>query len=177
MQRQRHRVRPHSRSAVPTIIVRGRCRPPSVAVGRRRSVVAALTVVVGAAVAGCGNGGNLGGPAPSMAPTSSSTPAPSTTTQPDNFLVCTAESEGFRLRYPGTWSTNDPTQARPCRFYHPAPFTVPAESEAPGLAIAVKVEPVPMADIAVGPQGSVTAEVLALRETTPTRSLVRWAGR
>ena len=167
MQGQRGGVRPHCGNAVHTIIARGRRRPASPAVvGQRWSVVATLAVAVAAAMAGCGDGGDVGGPAPSVAPTSSSTPTPTTTTPPGNFVVCTAESEGFRLRYPATWSTNDPQQARPCRFYHPAPFTVPPESEAPGLAIAVKVEPVPMADIAVGPEGSLTADVLALRETT-----------
>ncbi len=70
------------------------------------------------------------------------------------------------MRYPRTWSTNDPGQADRCRFFHPEPFEVPPATESTGIAISLKVEPVPFADLVPVPAGSPATEVLAREETT-----------
>ena len=74
----------------------------------------------------------------------------STVTRPSETQVCTAANAGYRLRFPADWHVNQPSAPAPCRFFHPVPFELPEQSEATGIAIAVKVEPVPFAQLVPG---------------------------
>lgn len=93
-------------------------------------------------------------------------PPPVTTTSTPGTAAtrsCSAPAAGYRIEYPGDWFANDPAQATPCRFFHPVPFTVPPNSESVGIAVAVKLEPVPFADIVPSAGSPGNAEVLARR--------------
>ncbi len=109
-----------------------------------------------------------GEPSEVAGPTTTNLPPASTTTQPGMGLTqeCVTEAAGYRVRYPATWFSNDPSQSAECRFFHPEPFDVPPNTEATGFAIALNVEPTPFAELALGPEGSVASEVQARAETT-----------
>lgn len=114
-----------------------------------------LAVAFGA----CGETGGTGGRA---------TPPPSS--QPDvappETVTCVAPERGYRLEFPKGWYTNDAGIAEPCRFFHPEPFTLMPETEATGVAISVRLNPVAFDEVAPSPGGSAAIEVLGRRTTT-----------
>ncbi len=122
------------------------------------SRVAAGLVLVGV-LAGCGDSGEGAVPAPT------SDPGP-TTAEPAATTVCLAAERGYELEYPESWFTNDAGVAEPCRFFHPEPFTLVPGTEAPGLAISVRLNPVSFDRVIPPPEGSSAAEIVERRTTT-----------
>lgn len=131
---------------------------------RLAAVAASLAVLAWS----CGGGGpDTAAPSTPASTTSSSSTAPSrtVTTATGDTRVCSAPEAGYRLRFPDDWYVNDPVAAPPCRFFHPEPFELPTDSEAPGLAIALAVEDAPFSRLAPL-AGSATADVRDRREVT-----------
>ena len=120
--------------------------PAPVALSR----IAAALVLAGA-LAACGESGD-GAAAPGSAP-------PKTVT-------CAAPERGYRLEFPESWFTNDAGIAEPCRFFHPEPFTVAPRTEATGIAVSVRINPVSFDEVVPTPERSATGEVLGHRATT-----------
>lgn len=116
------------------------------------------------ALGACGEPGGRATPAPSSQPDAT---LPGTTT-------CVAPDRGYRLQFPKSWHTNDAGIAEPCRFFHPEPFTLVPETEAPGLAISVRLNPLAFSEVAPSPERSAAREILGRRTTTiDGRSAVR----
>lgn len=80
--------------------------------------------------------------------------------------TCAAPERGYALEFPETWFTNDAGIAEPCRFFHPEPFTVVPRTEAPGLAISVRLNPVSFAEVTPPPEGSPAEKVVERRTAT-----------
>ena len=116
----------------------------------------ALSVVLMGALGACGAGADRATPSPSSQPA---------TTQPET-LSCDAPERGYRLQFPKSWHTNDAGVADPCRFFHPEPFTLAPQTEAPGLAVSVRMNPLAFDDVVPSAEGSVAVEVLGTRSTT-----------
>ncbi|MEW6154015.1 MAG: hypothetical protein AB1673_08525 [Actinomycetota bacterium] len=76
---------------------------------------------------------------------------------------CTAAG-AYRVEFPGGWHTNAPDRPSPCRYFHPEPFTLPEASEATGIAVHFQVAQQRLGDIAPGPSGNISVEVLDRRE-------------
>ena len=134
-------------------------------VSRRLSRLGAAIVLAGA-LGACGDSGDTAAPPPSSLPstTQPSTTQPSTT-QPGT-ASCVAPDRGYRVEYPRSWHTNDAGVAEPCRFFHPEPFTVAPGTEATGLAISMRLNPLAFEEVTPGPEGSAAVEVLGRRTTT-----------
>lgn len=66
------------------------------------------------------------------------TSRPTTTISEPAFRTCTAEVDGYRLEYPGSWHTNDPETTEPCRFFHPEPFQATPATEATDVAVVIR---------------------------------------
>jgi len=114
----------------------------------------------------CGDSGEGG----ITAPTSDAPP----TTGPSGTASCVAAERGYELDFPQSWFSNDAGIAEPCRFFHPEPFTVIPRTEAPGLAISVRLNPVSFDEVTPPPEGPSSVEVVERRTTTINgRSSVR----
>jgi hypothetical protein len=120
----------------------------------------APVLTLAGALAACGQSGDRATPSPSLPP---ETP-PKTTLQ--ETATCVAPERGYRLQFPQSWYTNDAGIAEPCRFFHPEPFTVAPGTEATGLAVSVRVNPMALADVAPSPESSGPVEVLGRRTAT-----------
>lgn len=121
---------------------------------------ASSLAVVGLGVAllpGCSDDAGDANRAPE--PTTTATPPLSAATRD-----CVSPA-GYRIEYPASWSTGEPTGRFPCRFFHPEPFSVPPGTEATGVAITVQMAPAPMERVAPPPGGSLAEEILSRRET------------
>jgi len=74
--------------------------------------------------------------------TTSEVQAASTTTAApvpvDNSVSCANTTLGYVLTYSMSWSTAARDVAEECRFFHPEPFTVPAEYEVAEVAITIE---------------------------------------
>jgi len=95
---------------------------------------------------------------------------------------CVASERGYRLAFPASWSTNESADAEPCRFFHPETFTLPRQTEATGIAVNVRLNPVAFDEVVPAPGGSAVAEMLDRRVTTidgrrAVRSETRSTGR
>jgi hypothetical protein len=124
----------------------------------------AAALVLAIAVAACGDSSD-GVTAPPSAQPGATTTAPPATEQPDT-QSCAAPERGYRLEFPKRWYTNDAGIAEPCRFFHPEPFTLAPRTEATGIAINVRLNPVGFREVAPDPEGSSSSEVLGHRTTT-----------
>ena len=131
---------------------------------RRRRLIASVAALVAIASAGaCGDGDGDGDQAGPAAATSA---PPSTTAAPPPTYTCAASgSPGYRVRYPRSWYVNDPSEVRPCGYFHPTPFVVPPATEALGLAITISVEPVAFDRAAPEPDQAGPGEQITARET------------
>lgn len=127
---------------------------------RQASFVASASLLVALLVA-CGD--DAGETTQPSATTTTTTPS-STTAPPGQVQECVSPA-GYRVEYPATWSTNDPSQGFPCRFFHPEPFTLPSASEATGVAIRTQMVPTPVDEVAPPPEGSLAVDVLDRQET------------
>ncbi len=123
---------------------------------------AALAVAV--ALAACGDSGDRVTPPPPSQPGATTT-TPRPPEQPET-QSCAAPERGYRLEFPKPWRTNDAGVAEPCRFFHPEPFTLAPQTEATGIAINVRLNPVRFGEVAPKPEGASGSEVLDLRITT-----------
>lgn len=86
---------------------------------------------------------------------------------------CSAPDEGFRLRFPPDWHTAAADGGGPCRFFHPEPFDVPANTDATAIAVSVRRSNAPFDRIVPG-DGSPAVEVRSRQPTTvANRSAVR----
>ncbi len=132
-----------------------------------------LVVLVAALLApGCDDGGGPAAPDPSSttgtpttgASATTTTEAP-TTTAPGVMLTQMCQGSRYELRYPQGWSANRGDVAPPCRFFDPAPFTLPPATEVVGLAVIFDVESVPFSQLrdAAGGPGE---EILDRRDVT-----------
>ena len=89
-----------------------------------------------------------------------------TASQPSATVSCVAAEQGYELRFPESWFTNDAGIAEPCRYFHPEPFTVEPGTEVTGIAVSVGLDPV-SADEGTPPPGeSSAAETIERRATT-----------
>lgn len=113
-------------------------------------------VMLAGALAACGQSGDRATPPPSS--------APDTTQQAT--ATCVAPERGYRLEFPTSWHTNDAGIAEPCRFFHPEPFTVAPGTEAAGLAVSVRLNPIALDDVVPSSDRSDAVEVLGRRNTT-----------
>ena len=123
----------------------------------------ALVVMLAGALAACGQSGERATPPPLPPGTAPDTP-PQTTQQ--GTATCVAPERGYRLEFPKSWYTNDAGIAEPCRLFHPEPFTVAPRTEATGLAVSVRINPMALADVAPSSERSGPVEVLGRRTTT-----------
>lgn len=116
-----------------------------------RLLAAATLVVLGATA--CGGGGTPGpadttpGTTTSTAPAGEGiigTDAPTTTTppaqppgerMPASWRACDNPPGGYSIGYPGDWHTATLDGQYACSFFHPEPFTIPANSEFPRVAL------------------------------------------
>ena len=113
-------------------------------------------IMLAGALAACGQSGDLATPPPSSPPDTS---RPGTAT-------CVAPERGYRLDFPKSWYANDAGIAEPCRFFHPEPFTLAPRTEAVGLAVTVRINPMALDDVAPSSERSGPVEVLGRRTTT-----------
>jgi len=136
-------------------------------------------VVIVALLSACGGG---------AARVATPPPAPdATTTEPTTpdapqMESCVASERGYRLTFPASWSTNESAVAEPCRFFHPEAFVLPPQTEATGIAVNVRLNPVAFDEVVPSPGGSAVAEMLDRRVITidgrrAIRSKTRSAGR
>lgn len=126
----------------------------------RRPIPAIAAIALAVAAAACGSDSS-----PRSAGTTSTSPSSTQVRRPGPTYACaTAGPPGYRVHYPKQWFVNDPSEARPCGFFHPRQFTVPQATEAPHLAIHVRVEDVPFALAAPPPGLASTEEVLQRRD-------------
>lgn len=116
-----------------------------------------LAIMLAGALAACGQSGDGATPPP---------PLPPDTKQPGIVATCVAPERGYRLDFPKSWYTNDAGVAEPCRFFHPEPFTVAPRTEATGLAVSVRLNPMALEDVAPSSERSGPMEVLGRRTTT-----------
>ena len=116
----------------------------------------APAVMLAGALAACGRSGDRATPPPSLPPD----------TTPHGTNTCVAPERGYRLDFPKSWYTNDAGIAEPCRFFHPEPFTVAPRTEATGLAVSVRLNPMALDDVAPSSDRSGVVEVLGRRTTT-----------
>ena len=129
----------------------------------------AAGLVLAGVLTACGDSGERAVQAPT------SHPGPTTAeTAPAGPVRCLAEERGYELEFPESWFANDAGVAEPCRFFHPEPFTLVPGTEAPGLAISVRLNPVSFDQVVPPPEGSSAAEMVERRTTTiDGRSAVR----
>jgi len=125
-------------------------------------IAAGLAVAV--ALAACGGAGDRVTAPPPAQPGTTTTTAP--VTQQPEMQSCDTAERGYRLEFPKAWFTNDAGIAEPCRFFHPEPFTLPPRTEATGIAISVRLNPVSFGRVSPTPEGSPGVEVLGHRATT-----------
>lgn len=78
----------------------------------------------------------------------------------ESSAECTNEADGYTIRYPDDWHTNEGSDSPPgpCRWFHPEPFDVAEAQEVTGKAVAITVDPVPFED-ASDPEGPETLSV------------------
>jgi hypothetical protein len=74
----------------------------------------------------------LDDPAPSSTPTAAPV-LPPVERMPASWRPCDNPPAGYSIGYPQDWYTGDGEYR--CRFFHPEPFTIPANSEFPPLAL------------------------------------------
>ena len=81
--------------------------------------------------------GTLGTSEPTAAPTTPTPTAapPAGERMPASWRACDNPPAGYSIGYPGDWHTAAGEYR--CRFFHPEPFTIPANSELPPLALNV----------------------------------------
>lgn len=127
----------------------------------RSRLAAALVMAV--ALTSCGESGERVTPPPSAQPGATTTAPPAT--EPGT-QTCAASERGYRLEFPTPWFTNDAGIAEPCRFFHPEPFTLAPRTEATGIAVNVRLNPLRFEEAAPTPDGSPGSEVLERRTTT-----------
>lgn len=120
-------------------------------------IVVALVLALG--LGACGDSGDDGSEPPSE-------PAGDTTILPVQTESCEAPEGGYRLEYPTGWFTNDAGIAEPCRFFHPEPFTLRPHTEATGIAISVRLNPVAFDEVVPRREAPMGNEVLERRSTT-----------
>ncbi len=70
-----------------------------------------------------------------------------------SFVRCDNPSSDYSIGYPGGWTANSAGQVEPCRFFHPAPFTVQPGTDEPPLAVSVKRESVSLQEFIQGNTG------------------------
>lgn len=124
----------------------------------------AVGLVLSVTLAACGDSGDRVTPPPSAQPGATASTPPATE-QPE-AQSCAAPERGYRLEFPKQWFTNKAGIAEPCRFFHPEPFTVAPQTEATGIAINVRLNPVAFGEVTPTPGGSSGSEVLGHRTTT-----------
>ncbi len=118
----------------------------------------APALVFAVLLSACGDRGD----GPATAPTA--TGPGSTGSQ--GTTACVAPERGYRLEFPDSWFTNDSGQSEPCRFFHPEPFSLAPRTEATGVAISVRVNPLPFDQVTPAPGGATASDVLDRRTTT-----------
>lgn len=111
-------------------------------------LVAALVLLAGVS---CG-GDQVADPTPTSAPTTSTTTA---TTE------CTAPT--YTVQMPTGWHVNEPSEAAPCRWFHPESFELPQNTEVLGIAIHLRYEAADFSRIS-DPENRLE-EILDVRET------------
>jgi len=121
-------------------------------------------LVLAVALAACGNSDDRVSPPRSAQPGATMTTPP--VTEKPGTQTCAAPERGYRLEFPRPWFTNDSGIAEPCRFFHPEPFTLAPRTEATGIAINVRLNPVAFGEVAPTPEGSSAGEVLGHRTAT-----------
>ena len=117
--------------------------------------------MVAGALAACGQSGDRATPPPSV-PRDTGPPP----TGEQGTDTCVAPERGYRLDFPKSWHTNDAGIAEPCRFFHPEPFTVAPRTEATGLAVSVRINPMALDQVAPSSERSGLVEVLGRRTAT-----------
>lgn len=86
----------------------------------------------------------LGTDPPTTTTTSTTPPAlPPGERMPASWRACDNPPAGYSIGYPEDWHTADGEYR--CEFFHPEPFTIPANSEFPPLALNAAQSGVPMA--------------------------------
>jgi hypothetical protein len=121
-------------------------------------LVRAAAMLALALLSACGNARD-GGPAGEL---------------PSAMVDCVAAKQGYELRFPEDWFTNDAGIAEPCRFFHPEPFTVDAGTEAAGIAVSVRLNPMSADQVTPSSDGPSAAETVERRATTVSgRAAVR----
>ena len=97
----------------------------------RRPAVAVFLTLVTLATTACA-AGEVGSPSTT---TQAEQVDDDTTTSSTSGLdpVCTADT--FTVAYPQGWHSNDESDGEPCNWFHPEPFDLPENSEAPGIAV------------------------------------------
>lgn len=138
-----------------------------------------VAVVMVALLSACGGGADRVATPPTAPEPTSSVP---TTSDARPMKSCVASERGYRLAFPASWSTNESADAEPCRFFHPETFTLPRQTEATGIAVNVRLNPVAFDEVVPAPGGSAVAEMLDRRVTTidgrrAVRSETRSTGR
>jgi hypothetical protein len=132
--------------------------PALVPLARLAVVVGFLASVLGA----CGEGGDGGAVSP---PAGSGATSPPTTSAPGT-VTCAATQRGYQLDFPEGWFTNQADVGEPCRFFHPEPFTLAPQTDATGIAVNVRLNPVAFEEVTPAPGGSSGIDVLGHRRTT-----------
>ena len=97
----------------------------------RRSTLVAITALVVLVAAGCGDG-------ETAAPTTTSASVTSTTAAASPECVAPT----YTVDRPEGWSVNEPSDAAPCRWFHPEPFELPQNTEVTGIAVHLRYEAV-----------------------------------
>ena len=61
---------------------------------------------------------------------------------------CDNAERGYTVRYPEGWHANRGDVSEACSFFHPEPFELPEQTEAPDVAVSISREPVPFDQVA-----------------------------
>ena len=129
-----------------------------------RSTPSIGTVALAAALlAACSD--DVGGRDQTATPASTSTTSTTAVAAPSGGYKECVSPAGYRLEYPATWSTSEPSERFPCRFFHPEPLDLPQRSEATGIAITVQMAPAPFERVVPPSERSQAVEVLSRADT------------
>ncbi len=166
---------------------------------RRTSVAAAafaLALVVAVALAACGGdtttetetAGGTETLVETEADTVTETVVEEERSSPDTVAPtqeCENPTGGYTVGYPDGWYANLGEVSERCSFFHPEPFELPEQTEAPDVAVAISREPVPFARVTgAGPairildreETEIDGRRAVRRETEATGDALRPAG-